>query len=143
MARTASNSSRVTKFRSASQRSRRPFTAVSASSRAPCARHPSQLYEALLEGLLLGGLLVWLAWRRGALKVPGRISGLFFLGYGLARLAVEQVRQADAQFVTADNPFGHVLRLGEYGLTMGQILSLPMVAIGLALLVWSQRRRRA
>ena len=109
----------------------------------PCARHPSQLYEALLEGLLLGGLLVWLAWRRGALKVPGRISGLFFLGYGLARLAVEQVRQADAQFVTADNPFGHVLRLGEYGLTMGQILSLPMVAIGLALLVWSQRRRPA
>ena len=109
----------------------------------PCARHPSQLYEAALEGLLLGGLLVWLAWRRGALKVPGRIAGLFFLGYGLARLVVEQFRQADAQFVTAGNPWGHVLRLGEYGLTMGQVLSLPMVAVGLALLAWSEARRRA
>lgn len=109
----------------------------------PCARHPSQLYEALLEGLVLGTVLLWLAYRRGALKVPGRIAGVFFLGYGLARLAAEQFRQADAQFVTPGNPWGHVIRLGEFGLTMGQILSLPMVAIGIGVLLWSERRRGA
>ncbi len=43
----------------------------------PCARHPSQLYEAALEGLFLGALVLWLAWRRGWLKAPGRIMGLF------------------------------------------------------------------
>jgi phosphatidylglycerol:prolipoprotein diacylglycerol transferase len=109
----------------------------------PCARHPSQLYEAGLEGLLLGALLFWLAYAQGALRVPGRITGLFFLGYGLARLAVEQFRQADAQFITPDNPLGHVLRLGEYGLTMGQTLSLPLIVVGLVVLAGSERRRPA
>src|SRR6056297_3164828 len=54
----------------------------------PCARHPSQLYEAGLEGLVLGLALFWLAFFRGALRVPGMIAGLFFLGYGLARILV-------------------------------------------------------
>jgi phosphatidylglycerol:prolipoprotein diacylglycerol transferase len=106
----------------------------------PCARHPSQLYEAGLEGLALFVLLA-LAIRRGALERPGRVIGLFLAGYGLARLLVEGFRRADAQFVTPDNPWGHVLRLGgDWGLTMGQLLSLPMVAAGLALLAWSGRR---
>lgn len=109
----------------------------------PCARHPSQLYEAGLEGLVLGALLLWLAYARGALRVPGRIAGVFFLGYGLSRFIVEFFRQADAQFITPGNPWGHVIRLGEAGLTMGQLLSLPMVAIGLALLAVSARRRTA
>jgi len=104
-----------------------------------CARHPSQLYEAGLEGLGLGLLIYW-AIRRGALAVRGRVIGLFLAGYGLARLFVEGYRQADAQFVTAINPFGHVLRFGDWGLTMGQILSLPMLAAGLALLLWTTRR---
>ena len=100
-----------------------------------CARHPSQLYEALLEGLILGLLLGWLAWRRGWLKTPGRIAGLFFAGYGAARFAVEFVRQPDAQFISEGNPLGLALHLGGYGLTMGQILSLPMIAVGLWLIL--------
>jgi phosphatidylglycerol:prolipoprotein diacylglycerol transferase len=105
----------------------------------PCARHPSQLYEAGLEGLALFALLA-LAIRAGALARPGRVFGLFLIGYGLARLAVEGFRQADAQFVTADNPWGHLLRLGEWGLTMGQLLTLPMLAVGLLLVTRSGRR---
>lgn len=109
----------------------------------PCARHPSQLYEAVLEGLVLGALLLWMALSRGALRVPGRVCGVFFLGYGLARVYVEFYRQADPQFISVDNPWGHVIRLGEAGLTMGQMLSLPMVALGLAILAVSERRRLA
>lgn len=104
-----------------------------------CARHPSQLYEAGLEGIALG-LLILLAIRRGALAVRGRVIGLFLAGYGAARFFVEAFRQADAQFVTPGNPFGHVLRFGEWGLTMGQSLSLPMLAAGLLTLAWSARR---
>ncbi|MEL7026329.1 MAG: prolipoprotein diacylglyceryl transferase [Pseudomonadota bacterium] len=105
-----------------------------------CARHPSQLYEALLEGLVLGLVLIWLVWRRGGFKRPGFIAGIFFLGYGLARFAVEFVRQADAQFISPDNPAGYVIRLGELGMSMGQILSLPMIFVGLVFLFWSARR---
>ena len=96
-----------------------------------CARHPSQLYEAALEGLLLFVVFTWLIWRRDWLKTPGRIAGLFFFGYGLARFAVEFVRQPDAQFVSDGNPLGLALQFGGYGLTMGQILTLPMIAAGL------------
>jgi phosphatidylglycerol:prolipoprotein diacylglycerol transferase len=105
-----------------------------------CARHPSQLYEAALEGLLLGAVLLWLVWRRGWLKRPGQAAGLFFAGYGAARFFVEFFRQADAQYITPDNPLGHLLRLGAAGLTMGQLLSLPMVAAGVALMLWARRR---
>jgi len=104
-----------------------------------CARHPSQLYEALLEGLILGALMLWLVWRRGAFKAPGLITGVFFAGYGLARFAVEFVRQPDAQFVTPGNPLGLAWQVGGYGLTMGQILSAPMIALGLWL-IWRARR---
>lgn len=100
-----------------------------------CARHPSQLYEALLEGLILGAVLLWLAYRRGWLKWPGALAGLFIAGYGAARFVVEFVRQPDAQFITEGNPLGLALHIGGYGLTMGQILSLPMIAVGLWLLL--------
>ncbi len=96
-------------------------------------RHPSQLYEAALEGLLLGAVLLWLALRRRALHRPGLIAGLFFAGYGAARFTVEIFRQADPQFLAPDNPMGYVLGTGQIGLTMGQLLSLPMLALGLAL----------
>ncbi len=109
-----------------------------------CARHPSQLYEAALEGLVLGLVMLWGITRRGWLKTPGRVIGVFLLGYGLARTLVEGFRQADAQFISPDNPFGHIWRLGEtpetWGLTMGQILSLPMVALGLLVLLAARRR---
>ncbi|WP_278923035.1 MULTISPECIES: prolipoprotein diacylglyceryl transferase [Pseudophaeobacter] len=96
-----------------------------------CARHPSQLYEALLEGLVLGGLLIWLVWRRQAFLRPGLALGLFLAGYGAARFLVEFFRQPDAHFVSPGNPLGLAWQLGGYGLTMGQILSLPMIALGL------------
>ena len=104
-----------------------------------CARHPSQIYEAALEGLILGAVLLWLAFRRGALRRPGVSTGVFFAGYGLARFAVEFVRQPDAQFVSPGNPLGLALHVQGYGLTMGQLLSLPMIAFG-AWLVMRARR---
>lgn len=109
----------------------------------PCARHPSQLYEAGLEGLCLGLILLWLAFGRGALKKPGLVAGLFFAGYGVARFIVEFFRLADAEFITPDNPYGHVLRLTEtFGITMGQLLSLPMVLLGLAVIALGRRQWR-
>lgn len=98
-----------------------------ATATAPCARHPSQLYEAGLEGLLLGVLLIALVWTARAFKRRGLIAGLFFAGYGLSRFIVEFFRQADGQFITPDNPMGNV----ALGMSMGQLLSLPMIAIGL------------
>ncbi len=96
-----------------------------------CARHPSQIYEALLEGLLLFGILTYLVWRKNALKFSGRVAGVFFGGYSLARILVEFFRQPDALFVTETNPLGYALQIGTAGLTMGQILSLPMLIVGL------------
>jgi len=107
-----------------------------------CARHPSQLYEAALEGLILGMLLLVLAFRRGGLKVPGQLMGLFVAGYGLSRFIVEFFRQADDQFITLDNPMGYVIQMGQAGVTMGQILSLPMLLIGLAIFFWARRQPR-
>ena len=107
----------------------------------PCARHPSQLYEAGLEGLLLGALLIAMVYLGGWLKRPGVICGTFIAGYGLSRFIVEYFRQADAQFITADNPMGHILRLGDAGVTMGQLLSLPMLAAGLLILALALARR--
>ncbi len=105
-----------------------------------CARHPSQLYEALLEGLLLGLLLIWLAWKRGGLKRPGLIGGTFLAGYGIARFMVEFVRQPDAQFISEGNPLGLAFHLNGFGLTMGQILCLPMMLVGAFLILRANRR---
>jgi phosphatidylglycerol:prolipoprotein diacylglycerol transferase len=99
----------------------------------PEPRHPSQLYEAALEGLILGALVWLLATRRGWLKRPGAVIGVFFLGYGLARSFVENFRQWDPQV-------GYVIDWGSGGLTMGQMLSLPMVLIGLGFLWYSWRK---
>ncbi|KNG95075.1 prolipoprotein diacylglyceryl transferase [Pseudaestuariivita atlantica] len=107
-----------------------------------CARHPSQLYEAALEGLILGAVLLWLAWRRRAFFRPWLATGVFFVGYGAARFLVEFVRQPDIQFVSDGNPLGLALHVGGYGLTQGQVLSLPMILVG-ALLVRAALRRPA
>ena len=96
-----------------------------------CARHPSQLYEAGLEGLVLGLLLIWLAFARGWLRTPGALCGVFLAGYGVSRFFVEFFRQADTQFMTIDNPYGYVIGFGEWGLQQGQLLSLPMIIVGL------------
>ncbi|MES2816077.1 MAG: prolipoprotein diacylglyceryl transferase [Pseudomonadota bacterium] len=96
-----------------------------------CARHPSQLYQAALEGFLLLAVLLWLAFRRDWFRRPGALMGVFLAGYGIARFVVEFFRQPDAQFVSPGNPIGWALQIGEFGLTMGQLLSLPMIAAGL------------
>lgn len=106
-----------------------------------CARHPSQLYEAALEGLVLGALLIVLAFRRGWLKRPGALTGVFLMGYAVSRMLVELVRQADPQFITDSNPMGYVVQIGSAGLSMGQLLSLPMLAIGAALVLNARRSR--
>lgn len=104
-----------------------------------CARHPSQLYQAALEGLLLALVLFWLAFRRGWFRRPGALMGVFLTGYGIARFVVEFFRQPDAQFVSPGNPIGWAVQSGGVGLTMGQLLSLPMIAVGL----WFILRARA
>ncbi|MDB5460690.1 MAG: prolipoprotein diacylglyceryl transferase [Caulobacteraceae bacterium] len=87
-------------------------------------RHPSQLYEAVLEGLVLFGVLRWATHKAKWLPREGAITGLFLMGYALARISLENVRQPDAQM--PDFPLG---------LTMGMMLSAPMLLIG-AFLVW-------
>jgi phosphatidylglycerol:prolipoprotein diacylglycerol transferase len=106
-----------------------------------CARHPSQLYEAGLEGVVLALVLFWLV-RAGGLRRPGLALGVFLTGYSLSRFVVEFFRQADAQFITPDNPLGHVLGGPVWGITMGQLLSLPMLAVGLGFLIAALLRPR-
>ncbi|NNG05334.1 MAG: prolipoprotein diacylglyceryl transferase, partial [Inquilinus sp.] len=97
-------------------------------------RHPSQLYEAFLEGLVLLVILAVLARRQSFRRRPGMLAGIFLAGYGVARFLVEFARQPDAQFVE-----GTVW----LGATMGQLLSLPMIAIGLGVLLWAARQTPA
>lgn len=109
-----------------------------------CARHPSQLYEAGLEGIVLFAIFLYLIFRANLFQKPGRAIAVFFLGYGLARTFVEGFRQGDEQFTSLSNPYGHIFRLGDtpdsLGITMGQVLSLPMIAIGLFLWIYSARK---
>jgi phosphatidylglycerol---prolipoprotein diacylglyceryl transferase len=91
-------------------------------------RHPSQLYEAALEGLLLFVLVRIATHRYQALEHPGRASGIFALVYGLSRIAVEFVRVPDA-FI--GYYFGFI--------TQGMIYSLPLVGVGIWLLIRARR----
>lgn len=106
----------------------------------PCVRHPSQLYEAGLEGLLLGLLLMFMAFRFGALKKPWLLTGTFFAGYGISRFLVEFVRQPDAHFQSESNPLGLAFHIDGVGLTMGQTLTLPMIVIGFSVILMARRR---
>ncbi|QTL33972.1 MULTISPECIES: prolipoprotein diacylglyceryl transferase [Pseudoalteromonas] len=92
----------------------------------PIARHPSQLYEAFLEGLVL---FIMLIWYRKQPRPAGSVAGLFLLGYGTFRFIVEYFREPDAH-------------IGLYAgvISQGQILSLPMVIGGLGLMLWSHKR---
>jgi len=103
-----------------------------------CARHPSQLYEAFLEGLVLFFLLVLVAFW-GGLKRPGLLTGIFGLGYGISRFIVEYFRVPDPQFFSSTNPFGFAIKFGDLGMTMGQVLSFPMIMFGLMLIIFSFR----
>ena len=90
-------------------------------------RHPSQLYEFALEGVALFALLWWYGSKpRGR----GAVSAVFLMGYGVARFVVEFAREPD-----------DFLGLLALGLSMGQWLSLPMIAAGAALFLWSRTQR--
>lgn len=91
-------------------------------------RHPSQLYEFLLEGLLLFALLWWYSARP---RPVGAVSGLFLIGYGVFRFVAEFTR----------NPDEGIFGLMTYGISMGQWLSLPMVIAGVAMMRWSCRTK--
>ena len=93
----------------------------------PEPRHPSQIYEAVLEGVLLFLVLRWATHKRRWLARPGVVAGIFFAGYGLCRILVETLREPDIYMPAF-----------PMGVTMGMILSLPMVAFG----AWLIRRGR-
>lgn len=86
-------------------------------------RHPSQLYEALLEGVLIFIVLNFAARNYKILNKPGKASALFCIIYGLSRIAVEIVREPDKQI-------GYI-----FGTTMGMILSLPLILLGIVLII--------
>ena len=92
-------------------------------------RHPSQLYEMAMEGFVLFLVLRYLTHHRQALSRPGEVAGVFAIGYGLARIIAEFFREPDAQL-------GYILGF----VTMGQILSLPMIGIGLWVLLGARGR---
>jgi phosphatidylglycerol:prolipoprotein diacylglycerol transferase len=93
----------------------------------PAPRHPSQLYEALLEGLVLFLVLRFLTHHREALKTPGIVIGVFLAGYAVARMTAEIFREPH---------LGHALNVGP--LTAGQIYSIPMLLLGLYF-IWRAR----
>lgn len=93
----------------------------------PLPRHPSQLYEALLEGIILFGVLWWYS---SSKRHRGAVSGMFALLYGLFRFSVEFIRQPDAQI-------GYL----AFGwLTMGQVLCLPLILLGAWLLYCNPKK---
>ena len=96
-------------------------------------RHPTQLYEAILEGLVLFAILWWMFWKTKARYEPGKLVGAFIFFYGLFRFAIEFIREPDAQFA------GTLFE--KAGLHMGQWLSLPMILAGLYLMLTAKRRR--
>ena len=91
--------------------------------------HPSQLYEAVLEGVLLF-LLLW--WFSSKPRAVGAVSGLFLIGYGSMRFIVEFVRMPDA----------HIGYLWGDWFTMGQLLSTPMILAGIAFVIWANRTQK-
>jgi phosphatidylglycerol:prolipoprotein diacylglycerol transferase len=94
-------------------------------------RHPSQLYEAALEGVVLMALLSFLFWKTNARYKPGLLGGVFLLFYGLSRFLIELVR----------NPDQHLIEFAQRtGMSMGQWLTVPMILIGLYLIVSSRTR---
>lgn len=91
-------------------------------------RHPSQLYEAALEGLVLGAIIIFLAHNEKIRNRPGILSAVFLAGYACARITVEFFREPDYQI-------GYLFGV----FTMGQILCLPMIMGAIVLVIWSGR----
>jgi phosphatidylglycerol:prolipoprotein diacylglycerol transferase len=101
----------------------------------PVPRHPSQLYEAFAEGVVLFALLAF-AVRRFGFRRPGLIGGIFVLGYAVARIVCEFFREPDAQLGYL---FGTSIGALGGGITMGMLLSLPMALVGAVAIVLAAR----
>jgi phosphatidylglycerol:prolipoprotein diacylglycerol transferase len=97
-------------------------------------RHPSQLYEAFLEGIVLFAILAWMFWKTDARPQPGKLVGAFLFFYGIFRFAVEFIREPDQQLIA----FTQATHLH-----MGQWLSLPMIFGGLWLMLTAKKRGTA
>jgi phosphatidylglycerol---prolipoprotein diacylglyceryl transferase len=95
-------------------------------------RHPSQLYQAALEGALLLAIMTYAFWRTEARYYPGRLVGLFAIGMGLARFVIEFYREPDSQLLWLQV---------DSGLSMGQWLTVPMILLGVWLM-WTSGGRR-
>ena len=96
----------------------------------PLPRHPSQIYEALMEGVILGSILFILARRKDAWTQSGLLSGAFLIGYSFCRIVVECFREPDAQIGFLPG-----------GITMGQLLCLPMIVAGIFVIARWKRLR--
>jgi len=95
-------------------------------------RHPTQIYEALLEGVVLFAILWWMFWKTQARYEPGKLVGAFIFFYGLFRFAIEFVREPDSQLAG----FAQAT-----GLHMGQWLTVPMILGGIYLMATAKKRR--
>lgn len=104
-----------------------PWAMVFPSDPSGLARHPSQLYQFALEGMLLFGLLFWFTQRP---RPRWSAAGCFLLGYGVLRSAAELFREPDA----------HIGFDALGWITRGQLLSLPMIIVGAAIIIWAYRR---
>ena len=96
-------------------------------------RHPTQLYEAILEGIVLFLILCWMFWKTKARYEPGKLVGAFTFFYGVFRFLIEFVREPDSQLVGFSQ---------ATGLHMGQWLSLPMIILGAYLMLTAKGRRQ-
>ncbi len=101
----------------------------------PVPRHPSQLYEAFAEGLVLFVIMAFAA-RRFGFRRPGLLGGIFVLGYAIARIVCEFFREPDEQLGFL---FGSSVQALGGGITMGMLLSLPMAVVG-AVFIWMAAR---
>ena len=95
-------------------------------------RHPSQIYEAILEGIVLFCILAWMFWKTDSRFQPGKLVGAFVFLYGIFRFGIEFIREPDQQLI-------HFTQVT--GLHMGQWLSLPMIILGLWLMLTAKKRR--
>ncbi len=95
----------------------------------PLPRHPSQLYEAFLEGFLIFIILNWLRFKKPNLPA-GILTGIFFISYGIGRILAEFTREPDAHI-------GFIGTIGEIQITIGQILSAPVLLTGVILIYLS------